>query len=77
MEDSNKKVQKLTLNTLKVFIDFCDKHQLRYYFTGGALIGALRHKGFIPWDDDIDLGLRSLEKTKNRILPLHCSGACF
>ena len=57
MEDSNKKVQKLTLNTLNVFIDFCDKHQLQYYFTGGALIGVLRHKGFIPWDDDIDLGL--------------------
>lgn len=57
MEDSNKKVQELTLNTLKVFTDFCDRHQLQYYFTGGALIGVLRHKGFIPWDDDIDLGL--------------------
>lgn len=54
MTDS-KKVQELTLNTLNVFIDYCKKHNLRYYLTGGALIGVIRHKGFIPWDDDIDL----------------------
>jgi lipopolysaccharide cholinephosphotransferase len=53
----NKKVQDLTMNTLNVFIDFCEKHHLRYYFTGGALIGVLRHKGFIPWDDDVDIGM--------------------
>lgn len=53
----NKMVQDLTINTLKVFTDYCDKYGLRYYFTGGALIGVIRHKGFIPWDDDIDLGL--------------------
>ena len=53
----NKKVQDLTMNTLNVLINYCEEHDLRYYFTGGALIGALRHKGFIPWDDDIDLGL--------------------
>lgn len=53
----NKKVQDLTMNTLNVLISYCEEHNLRYYFTGGALIGVLRHKGFIPWDDDIDLGL--------------------
>ena len=53
----NKVVQDLTLNTLNVFIDFCEKYKLRYYFTGGALIGVLRHGGFIPWDDDIDIGM--------------------
>lgn len=53
----NKKVQDLTMNTLNVLINYCEEHDLRYYFTGGALIGVLRHKGFIPWDDDIDLGL--------------------
>ena len=56
MSDSNKKVQALTLNALNVLMDFCDKNNIQYYFTGGALIGVLRHKGFIPWDDDIDLG---------------------
>lgn len=55
--DDNKKVQDLTVHTLNVLIEFCEKYNLRYYFTGGALIGVLRHQGFIPWDDDIDLGL--------------------
>lgn len=56
-KNDNEKVQKLTMYTLNVLLEFCDKHDLTYYFTGGALIGVLRHKGFIPWDDDIDLGL--------------------
>lgn len=55
--ESNKKVQELTINLLKVFIKICEENNLRYYFTGGALIGVLRHKGFIPWDDDIDVGM--------------------
>ena len=57
MDDSNRKVQELTLYTLNTFITFCEKNGLRYYLTGGALIGVIRHKGFIPWDDDIDIGL--------------------
>ncbi len=53
----NSEVQELTLSLLKVFISISEKYDLRYYFTGGALIGVLRHKGFIPWDDDIDIGM--------------------
>ena len=37
------------------FADFCRRHQLRHYVCGGCCIGALRHGGFIPWDDDIDV----------------------
>ena len=42
-------------NLLKVFSKFCEDNGLRYYLTYGTLIGAVRHKGFIPWDDDIDV----------------------
>lgn len=53
----NKKVQELTISLLEKFISICEENHLRYYFTGGALIGVLRHEGFIPWDDDIDVGM--------------------
>lgn len=58
MEISNiRKVQLAQLQILRDFILFCEEHNLRYFMAGGALIGVLRHKGFIPWDDDIDLSM--------------------
>ena len=48
-------MQLIELNIMLYFDEFCKKHNLRYYLSGGTLIGAVRHKGFIPWDEDIDL----------------------
>ena len=52
-----KKVQNTQMHILKVFVDICNYYNLRWYMIGGSLIGVLRHKGFIPWDDDIDVGM--------------------
>lgn len=48
-------LQKKSLEILQVFKEFCDKHHLLFYFCGGCCIGTIRHRGFIPWDDDIDV----------------------
>ena len=45
------------LAALKAFTAFCEEHQLTYFAIGGTLLGAVRHKGFIPWDDDVDVAM--------------------
>lgn len=52
-----RQLQMIEVDMLKVFVDTCQKLGLRYYLIGGTLLGAVRHKGFIPWDDDIDVGM--------------------
>ena len=52
---SLREVQLEELELLKDFDQFCKKHNLKYSLCYGTLIGAARHKGFIPWDDDIDV----------------------
>lgn len=48
-------LQTKLLDTFKVFSKFCEKHGLKYYAAFGTCLGAVRHKGFIPWDDDMDV----------------------
>lgn len=60
MNTDNKNLQRLqqtNLEMIKLFIQICEKHSLQYFAVGGTLLGAVRHQGFIPWDDDVDLGM--------------------
>ena len=50
-------IQKVSLGILKKVDEICNKLNLRYVLTYGTLLGAIRHKGYIPWDDDVDIML--------------------
>ncbi|SEL01896.1 lipopolysaccharide cholinephosphotransferase [Methanobrevibacter gottschalkii] len=54
-DEEIKHLQEVELMILKDVVEVLDKHNLKYYMYAGSLIGTIRHKGFIPWDDDIDI----------------------
>lgn len=66
-----KRLQQVELEILKDFMKICDENNIKYFGFAGTGIGAIRHKGFIPWDDDIDIALtrddyeRALELVKD------------
>lgn len=49
--------RRIQLDMLDALADYCDAHGLTYYLSGGTLLGAVRHGGYIPWDDDIDVNM--------------------
>lgn len=57
MNYSLKQIQDLEFEILKTFDSFCSDNGIRYFLFGGTLIGAVRHKDFIPWDDDLDVAM--------------------
>lgn len=61
-------LQLANLAMLLEFDEFCKKHNIHYWLDGGTLMGAVRHKGFIPWDDDIDLGI--FRKDYNKLIEI-------
>ena len=61
-------IQEIMIARLKEVIDFLDKNNIDYFATYGTALGAFRHKGFIPWDDDIDLGMT--RENYNRFLKI-------
>lgn len=52
-----KEMHEVFLSMMEEFHDFCVSHNLTYYMVGGTLLGAIREKGFIPWDDDVDFAM--------------------
>lgn len=68
MNNSLSEIQIVLLDTFKAFARFCKQNDIQYFATSGTLLGAIRHKGFIPWDDDIDVFL--LRKDYDKLLAL-------
>lgn len=63
-----KQIQPLLLEILIAFHEYCVRHSLKYFLSDGTLLGAVRHKGFIPWDDDIDVSM--IDSQYDRLLEL-------
>lgn len=66
--DESKVLKSAILDIYKDVAKLCDRYQLTYMMSGGTCLGAIRHKGFIPWDDDLDIMMP--RKDYNRLIQL-------
>ena len=57
LEKTLRDLQLTELGIFKEIAALCERHNIPYYAMAGTALGAVRHKGFIPWDDDMDLGI--------------------
>lgn len=55
---SNTEIKEVLLNILIELQKSCNRNGIEFYLVGGSLLGAIRHQGFIPWDDDVDIGMK-------------------
>ncbi|WP_302489657.1 phosphorylcholine transferase LicD [uncultured Mitsuokella sp.] len=72
---NHQEIKKIELNILLYFDAFCKRNKLRYYLAGGTLLGAVRHQGFIPWDDDVDVCMP--RKDYNRLIKIFDNNSRF
>ena len=68
VDEKRKRVWRTELDLLKAFDKLCRENNLTYFAEYGTLLGAVRHKGFIPWDDDLDVGM--MREDYNKLLKL-------
>ena len=74
---TKREIQLCQLQILKAVSKVCEDNDIDYTLTGGSLIGAIRHKGFIPWDDDIDISMTAENYKKFCKIGQKCLGDDF
>lgn len=68
IDNKLRKLQLIQIDMLEKVIDICEKNNIEYFLDSGTALGAYRHKKFIPWDDDIDIGMTRVNYNKFLLL---------